>query len=184
MALKEKYNTALEIISQMTDEELETVEKMCADIQAAQHRLLLTAEKNMEICMNQCEGLCCKNIVINDIIDMYDFIFILISDRDLTKVISKCLENENRFYSADCIFLKDGKGPCIFPWAAKPEICVTSFCGSEDGIGEGIGGVYKAFSKLEWYIALRTARHLKNFLMGFIRNKLKIFYKDEGGHAA
>jgi hypothetical protein len=46
----------------------------------------------------------------------------------LRESMAICLEYENRLLASDCIFLSNGKGPCIFPPAVRPEVCITTFC--------------------------------------------------------
>jgi hypothetical protein len=45
--------------------------------------------------------------------------------------MAACLKKEPALYISDCIFLKNGTGPCIFPHSVMPEMCITTFCFDE-----------------------------------------------------
>ena len=138
MGVNYNFKKAEKIISELSPDDLITLEKICREIQAAENALIRKAEENLVNCLDKCEGLCCRNILPYEIISIYDFIYILTVQNSMHAEISKCLENEDTFFPADCIFLADGKGPCIFPPNARAAICITTFCNDEAPIKKEI----------------------------------------------
>jgi len=160
MGLNYNFKKAGKIISQLSPDDLITLEKICREIQAAENALIRKAEENLVNCLEKCEGLCCRNILPYEIISIYDFIYILTVQNSMHTEISRCLENEDTFFPADCIFLADGKGPCIFPPNARAAICITTFCNNEAPIKREIQCVKRKFVKLNWFILTRKPRAL------------------------
>ena len=160
MGLNYNFKKAKKIIAQLSPDELIILEKICREIQTAENALIRKAEENLVNCVEKCEGLCCRNILPYEIISIYDFIYILIVQYSMDAEISKCLENEDPFFPADCIFLADGKGPCIFPPNARAAICITTFCNNESPIKREIQSVKRKFIKLNWFILTRKPRAL------------------------
>jgi hypothetical protein len=60
-----------------------------------------------------------------------------------------------RLFSADCLFLMEEKGPCLFHPSVKPERCIITFCEDTSPIRREIRSVRSAFSKLSRYTKLR-----------------------------
>lgn len=160
MGLNYNFNKAGKIISQLSPDELETLENICHEIQAAENALIKKAEENLVRCLKKCEGLCCRNIRLDEIISLHDLIYILTVQNSMRAEISKCLENEDPFFPADCIFLAGGKGPCIFPSNVRAAICITTFCDKEAPIKKEIQSVKRNFIKLNWFILTRKPRAL------------------------
>ncbi len=162
MGLKYKFNQAQKIINDLDDEALRIARGFGKEIQKAEKKLSQKGEKLFLKCKTECQGLCCLNLYPDSIISHYDFLFILVMNPDMNAAISKCLERENLFFATDCIFLKDGKGPCIFPPDSMPEICITAFCNYERSIEKEINFLKRKFTKLSRFIWLRKPRALKN----------------------
>ncbi|HHC23903.1 MAG TPA: hypothetical protein ENK58_00600 [Desulfobacterales bacterium] len=171
MALKYKFERAEKIISKLSPDELRMLEKICKEIQVAEEKLFKAAEEILKRCEDVCEGLCCRNTQLDSIISLWDFIYLLTLENSMRGRISECLQEENIFYSSDCIFLENGTGPCLFPPAARPEVCITTFCSDEKTIKKEINLVKLKFIKLSWFILLRKPRALKHFLSGIFKGK-------------
>ncbi len=168
MLLQKKFQKAVTIIDQLTPEEIERLRRICRDIQAAEEQLLTAAAELIRRCVDACEGLCCRNLRIEQVIDLYDLIFILTAADTMKPQIQRRLEQLSPFFSADCVFLKDDAGPCIFPFNTRPEVCITSFCGREDRIGPEIRLVARRFAALQRFLLFRKPRRLQRRLRGFI----------------
>lgn len=168
MQLQKKFQKAVEIIGKLTPDERRRLKKICRDIQAAEEQLLAAATDLIRRCTESCEGLCCRNLRIDNIIDLYDFIFILTAAGHMKPRIQKRVGHQSRFFSADCVFLKNGEGPCIFPFNTRPEVCITSFCGREDQISAQIRQVERRFAALHRFLLFRKPRLLKNRLRRWV----------------
>ncbi len=164
MGLKYKFKKAEEIIQKSDPRELERLRDICGEIQGAQHQLLQRAKDMLKRCEMGCEGLCCRNIEIDAIIGLPDFVYILAMERSLRETMATCLERESLFYSSDCIFLEGGIGPCLFPSGIRPEVCVVTFCSDESPARKEIALVKRKFMKLGGFILLRRPRAFKRLL--------------------
>ncbi len=162
MSIRYKFKQAKQLISLLSPQDLKLVKAICLDIHKKEKALLRKAEQNLNRCYHSCEGLCCKNIQIDTILSHWDFFYLFIQTNGVDQKLVKCLENENRLFSADCIFLKDGVGPCLFPDGIRPEICIVSFCTETQSIDPEVKKVKRCFLKLTWTV---------NFLL--MRTKLK-----------
>ncbi|MFY9943776.1 MAG: hypothetical protein WAK57_16495 [Desulfobacterales bacterium] len=171
MQLQKKFQKAVAIIDQLTPEEINRLHRICRDIQTAEEQLLTAAAELIRRCVDSCEGLCCRNLRIEQVIDIYDLIFILTATGQMKPRIQKRLGRMNPFFSADCVFLKDGGGPCIFPFNTRPEICITSFCSREDQIGPEIRLVTRRFTALRRFLLFRKPRRLQRRLRGVLERR-------------
>lgn len=158
-----EFKRAVKLIDQMNDGELEKMREICREIQLAQDGLMKKADKAMERCKHDCQGLCCKNIELEDIIEYHDFVYILALRNSIRKVASECLKKETLFRS-DCVFLKDGKGPCVFPQGVRPKICVMTFCGDTRDIKKEIARVGTGFGKLYRFVWLQKPKIMKRLI--------------------
>jgi len=165
MGLRYKYRQANKIINGLDDESLARTRAIGQEIQNAEKQLSHKGEKLFLKCKLECQGLCCRNIHSDSIISHYDLLFIMVMNPEISGMIATCLEKENLFYPSDCIFLKNGSGPCIFPSDSMPEICITAFCNYEKTIEKEINILKRKFIKLSWFIWSRKPRALKNKLM-------------------
>lgn len=148
MSLRYCFKQAQKLLSELSSEDTERIQKVCDIIQEAENRLGYAARENLNRCYNACEGICCKNVDIQAVISHWDFVYLLAANPSLEKIIEPCLENENRFYPADCIFLANGTGPCIFPGNLRPEVCITAFCTETPQLSGEIRQVKSAFRRL------------------------------------
>lgn len=154
MELGKKIQRAQTIVHRFDGAQRERLLDICVEIQRAQAALNLAAEPLFRACMEQCQGLCCKNICVNDVITRLDLIYILALHEGITDRIEKCAQAETLF-PADCLFLQSGIGPCIFAPDTKPERCIITFCQETHPIKVHIRAVRSGFSRLSRYIRFR-----------------------------
>jgi hypothetical protein len=64
------------------------------------------------------------------------------------------LAEDEPLFTADCMFLKGGIGPCLFPDGVRPEKCVLSFCGDDAPIAANIRSVHRGFVRLHRFLLL------------------------------
>jgi len=141
-------------------------EKQCRSIRIAEEQLAAGRSAFLR-CFRGCEGLCCRNLEIDAVIGFSDFVYLLTVERQLQESISICLEHEKKvFYTGDCVFLINGKGPCIFPQTSRPEVCITTFCYDVEPVKQEIRCVKLQFMKLNFYLLFlqfkTIFRHVKN----------------------
>ncbi len=163
MSLKYKFRKAQEIIDQLGLKDRKRLERICGDIRAAEADLQNAARPLLAICNTRCEGLCCRNIEPDSLISLADMVYILAVDKAVSPAIRKALEKEKPFFTINCVFLREGIGPCIFRRDVRPEICVTSFCFSDTPVRKQIARVKRCFFKLGWYIAPRKIKFFRRF---------------------
>jgi hypothetical protein len=157
LSLTYKYSKAQKIISGLNAEELNALREICQQIRWAENRLKRDAREVFRYCHERCLGLCCRNIQPDDMITLLDFIYALTLRPSLGEEIPQHVENEP-FYTADCIFLAGGEGPCIFSPDLTPEKCVISFCGDDPVVSEGVRLVRSKFNQLAGYIRWRASK--------------------------
>ena len=161
MSLKDKFKRAEEIVNELPPHDLESLQGICEEICSAQIWLQKESASAIQYCFSTCKGICCRNFYINSIITLQDFVMILTVRPPNLHEIRSCLARENTLYSADCIFLKNSIGPCLFPQNAKPQFCTVSFCSSDKKMKAGLNGVKNGFSKLFWFVFFRKAEFFK-----------------------
>ncbi|MFO8084046.1 MAG: hypothetical protein R6U27_06995 [Desulfobacterales bacterium] len=163
MSLTYQFKQAQKIINELNAEDASSLQKICREIQVAEMDLQEKSKSLMTRCIHKCGGICCKNVQLDLIISHWDFVFILALKPFLKERILKCLEMEKPFFSSDCIFLKDGAGPCIFPDDARPEVCIVTFCDDTSPLKKEIANVKRKFFKLTWFILIRKVRRFLCF---------------------
>ncbi len=163
MGLRYNLEKAAGMIHGLDAGEVKDFLGICRTIQLAEGALQEKAAPILLKCMKKCRGLCCRNIQPDNIITLWDFIYILALEPDLKKQMARCIEKQSLF-TADCIFLRDGKGPCLFPSDLRPERCIISFCSVEGTIGKEIGMVNTAFNRLVRFFMFRPVRSLCRFI--------------------
>ena len=167
MGLTHSFKTARKRINALDADERKTLMSICRDIHHAQQALTEKAAPVLAHCMANCRGLCCRNIRPADIITQWDLVYILTMAPRIESDLADCLERES-FFPADCIFLVNGVGPCLFPDNLRPERCIISFCRVEPSIEKQIARVTGGFSRLiRFFFFLRTRRCLR-YLSRFI----------------
>jgi hypothetical protein len=159
MSLKYKFRTAEKTIHQLTSNERHRLEEICTEIQEAEKSLNQKALAKLNGCKNDCRGLCCRNVIPDDLITQADVLYIWMKASSMRELINSCLHNES-LYTADCFFLKNGVGPCIFPLDVRPEKCLTTFCGDTSVIIREIRGVRSKLNKLSRFVLFRKFRWL------------------------
>jgi hypothetical protein len=156
MSLRYKYKQAGRIIDRLSPDDLKSARQIAVEVQKAQQNLLKQAEGNFDRCVSVCKGLCCRNVALDPIISVWDFVYILILDRSIGADIEACLSKETPFFTSDCVFLLNGRGPCLFPLDQRPEICITTFCTDVKAVEKEIQIVKLKFFK--FYISMTLAR--------------------------
>ncbi len=160
MSLSYRFREALKIIDSLNEKERFRIRTLCLKIRAAEKALTTAGADLLKGCGKTCHGLCCRNIAPDSLIDTMDFVYLLSLERRLKDAVSRCLVYENPFYTADCIFLKDRVGPCLFPPDLRPQVCITAFCGGDHVVRKEIARVKRAFVRLGFFVGTRKARAL------------------------
>jgi hypothetical protein len=158
MSLGYSFRKAVKTIDGLNCYDLDKLKKLCREIQTAEEELQSAGSAAFTRCYSGCAGLCCRNLAIDEIIGFSDFIYILITAGHYRKVIEDSLKNENRIFAADCIFLLNGKGPCIFPQNVRPEVCITTFCMNVSAVCKEIRKIKLLFIKLNSYVFILGAK--------------------------
>ena len=158
MSLRYKLQKARALIATLAPAEHDELKRICKAIQRSQAVLLRNAGPAMHQCIHNCEGLCCRNAQVDDIIGLWDLVFILMRAPALAETMTARVAEEKPFYSADCLFLRSRIGPCIFASDIRPEVCVTTFCSGDSSIQKEIGAVKRQFLRLPWFFFKRKPR--------------------------
>ena len=154
MELHNKIIKAQRIIESLKGDDEEKLKRICHDIQCAQDDLNSGARSFFNACIQTCQGICCRNINVNDVVTQLDLIYVLSMKRKMVDRVIGCAGSET-LYTADCPFLEKGIGPCIFPANVKPERCIITFCGETRPIRREIKAVRSGFSKLSRYTKIK-----------------------------
>jgi len=154
MGLSYKIRKADRFLKTLDEKERSALLNTCRKIQAAQARLNLTCADAFKACISRCQGKCCKNIHADDIITVLDCLYILTLNGDILPKALECAASEGLF-SADCLFLKDGLGPCLFADDQKPERCIVTFCSAVPSANPPVRRVRSAFTRLWWQVFIR-----------------------------
>ena len=160
MSLRYKLKKAQTLLTALTPEERADLTRICENIQRSQEDLLANAGPAMQQCLRNCEGLCCRNARVDDIIGLWDLVYILALTPALADDMAARVEHESPFYSANCMFLKEDTGPCIFTATVRPEVCVTTFCSGDRTIQKEIRRVKREFFKIGCFFFWRRPRAL------------------------
>jgi hypothetical protein len=164
MGLAYSFKSARRRIQRLDAEEHARLVEICQEIHLAQQALSAKAVPILANCMAQCQGLCCRNIRPADIITEWDLIYILSMAPQVEAAMADCLDHEP-FYPADCIFLDNGTGPCLFPDNIRPERCIISFCRVESTVADEIRAVMAGFSRLIRLFQFRWFRRARRRLL-------------------
>lgn len=162
MGLKHSFKTARKKIEGLDADERKILSAICNNIHDAQDTLTKKAAPLLANCM-ACRGLCCRNIQPADIITEWDLVYILAMAPAVEDAVADCLAGES-FFPSDCIFLKNGTGPCLFPDGLRPERCIISFCRVEPSVEKEIGRVMEGFSRLIRFFMFRPLRRLPGWI--------------------
>lgn len=154
MELQKKILKAQTIIDSFHGEDRTRLLQICHEIKSAQDHLNKEAESYFKDCIQRCQGICCRNICINDVVTLLDLIYILAINQEVSPVVHTCAQSETLF-TADCLFLENGVGPCVFSGSMKPERCIITFCKDIQPIKRDIKAVRSKFSKLSRYTKIK-----------------------------
>jgi hypothetical protein len=139
---------------------------LCREIREAERGLNAAAALNLEGCLKGCRGLCCRNLDLGAVLGLEDFLYILCLEPGLKGAIAACTLREAPLFSADCLFLERGRGPCRFPPDLRPEVCITTFCRGEAAVKAEILRVRRGFRRLGRLRRLRRLPHAR--LLGWL----------------
>ena len=154
MGIQYKIRKADEILAVLSRHDRQRSNDICRQIQKEQLRLHEAGEGLFKRCISGCEGLCCRNVIADELITLRDMIFVLAASSLNAKDLLQ-MADEEPLFTADCMFLENGVGPCIFPHGIRPEKCVLSFCGDDKPIAENIRAVHRGFVRLHRFLAIR-----------------------------
>jgi hypothetical protein len=157
MSLLNSYHQSAKIVQQWPSGRRPLLAHLCRRIQDAERNLNAAAALRLEDCLKDCRGLCCRNLQLDAVFGIPDFVYILALTPALDAKIEECLRHEDPFFTSNCLFLERGVGPCIFPPDLRPEVCITSFCRGDDAIKAEIRRVKIDFWKLGVFLHFRKA---------------------------
>jgi hypothetical protein len=161
MGVSALFTLAKKRIGRLEPNERETLTLICRDIRSAEQQLLANGAGTFRRCVERCEGLCCRNVLLDAILSVWDFVFLLGADPALGESIAACGKRENPLFTSDCVFLKDGVGPCILPFDLRPEVCITAFCGNARALRPDVAQVKRGFWRLRLFFYLRGLRCIR-----------------------
>ncbi len=165
MILMSRFSRAAAIVDGLEASQRRRLESACRRIQKAQQAVLLNGAVYLEYCGRVCRGLCCRNLRVDEIVSLYDFILVLASAPQMADLIAGCARAARGLHNADCVFLKDGRGPCLFPEDLKPERCIASFCFNTRLIRRELSCLRTSFTRLvllvRWWSLLRLGRRCR-----------------------
>ena len=165
MSLRYLYHQSAKIVRQWPSERRSLLAHLCRRIQDAERRLNAAAAQRLEGCLKDCRGLCCRNLQLDAIFGIPDFVYILASKPSLDAKIEECIRHEDPLFTSNCLFLEHGVGPCIFPTDLRPEVCITSFCRGDDAIKAEIRSVKIGFWKLGFFMHFRKTPLVHRLLL-------------------
>ena len=172
MGTRYLFEKAIKICQNFSPQDRDLVRNRCNVIQDAQEKLVAAAETAMFHCIERCRGICCRNLDIDTIFSLWDFIFILTLAPQLKDEMQERLDHHTALYLSPCPFLKDAVGPCIVPDGMKAQICVITFCTNDETLKKPIHLVNLNFYKLCWLIQyLRIKRIVQKIGCIFYQKK-------------
>ena len=105
MGIQYKIRKAEEVLGALSDSERQRVGDLCRQIRKEQLALQQAGRALFARCISGCEGLCCKNVIADELITFRDFFFIL-ATASLRAADLLPLAEEEPLFTADCMFLK------------------------------------------------------------------------------
>ncbi len=151
MSLEATVARAVRIVDSFGGAQQGRLAVLCDGIQAAQINLVHHARSLFDECLGRCEGMCCRNIQIDDIISLLDIVYILTADPEVRGPVMMMSRQQNLF-SADCVFLRNGHGPCLFKPTIKPEMCIATFCGDVRPVRAQLKQLRAEFGRLHRFV--------------------------------
>lgn len=164
MSLRYSHRQAAEIVRKWPSESLPLLTRLCRRIQDAEKNLNAASVLRLKGCLEDCRGLCCRNLHLDAVFGVPDFAYILTLEPALNATIERCLRHEIPIFSSNCPFLENGAGPCIFPPDVRPEVCITSFCRGDEAMRPEIRQVKMKFWKLGLILHFRKLPLLHRLL--------------------
>ncbi len=154
MHTRQNIEKANRLIKSFPAKDLIVLKGICNRIQLAQENFLQYAAEYFDYCHTTCKGLCCRNIHVSHIVTLLDFIYILVLDRGLLPPMRKAADRE-RLFPANCLFLRNRAGPCMFGPTSKPERCILTFCQDLHPLRPEIKAIRRGFNHLSRFIIFR-----------------------------
>lgn len=164
MSLSYCYRKAARILPRLHPDSRDALNALCRKIQAAERRLNEAAARRLKGCLEECRGLCCRNLQLDAVFGVPDFVYILATEPALDAAVARCLRKESPIFTSDCPFLENGVGPCIFPPDVRPEVCITSFCRGDEALKPEIRRVKTCFWKLGVLVNTRRLPFVQRLL--------------------
>lgn len=165
MSLRHSHRQAAKIVRQWPSETRPLLTHLCRRIQEAEGELNAAAALRLKGCMENCQGLCCRNLQLDAVFGIPDFVYILTLAPALDAAIGECILHEDPLFTSNCLFLKRGVGPCLFPPDLRPEVCITSFCGGDEALKPEIRRVKMRFWKLGLFLRFRRVPRVQRLLV-------------------
>jgi hypothetical protein len=165
MSLRYSHHQAAKIVRQWPSESLPLLTRLCCRIRDAEKNLNAASALRLKGCLEDCRGLCCRNLHLDAVFGVPDFTYILTLEPALDSTIERCLRHEIPLFSSNCPFLENGAGPCIFPPEVRPEVCITSFCRGDEDMRPEIRRVKMGFWKLGVFLRFRRVPLVQRLLM-------------------
>jgi len=156
MSLRYLYSYSAEAVRQWPSDSRPLLDRLCRRIQDAERSLNVAAAGRLHGCLKECQGLCCRNLDLEAVFGVPDFVYMRIAGPTLDAAVAECLRGEIPIFTSNCPFLEKGLGPCIFPPDVRPEVCITSFCRCDSTLTAAIRTVKTGFWKLG--VVLRARR--------------------------
>jgi len=165
MSLKHSYHQAAKIVRQWPFENRPLLAHLCSRIQDAERKLNTAAALRLKGCLKDCQGLCCRNLQLDAVFGIPDFVYILTLEPALAATIEDGIRHEDSLFTSNCLFLERGVGPCLFPPDVRPEVCITSFCRGDEALKAEMRRVKKCFWKLGFFMHFRKVPLIQGLLL-------------------
>jgi hypothetical protein len=165
MSLRHSYQQAAKILRRWPSASRPPLVHLCGQIQDSERELNAAAALRLAGCLEDCRGMCCRNLQLEAVFGIPDFVYILALEPLLDAGIGKRLRGKDSLYTSNCPFLEGGVGPCIFPPDVRPEVCITSFCRGDEPLKAEIRRIKIGFWKLGVLVGFRRIPLLHRLLV-------------------
>jgi len=165
MSLKHSYHQAAKIVRQWPSESRPLLAHLCSRIQDAERKLNTAAALRLKGCLRDCQGLCCRNLQLDAVFGIPDFVYVLTLEPALDVTIEDGIRHEDPLFTSNCLFLERGVGPCLFPPDVRPEVCITSFCRGDEVLKAEIRRVKTGFWKLGVFLCFKRVPFVQRLLV-------------------
>jgi len=168
MELAHALMDAKQWLASCSPADIDRLRSICLDIHEAEKRLMHASESYLKRCIQRCEGLCCRNVFLGEVMGFEDFCFILVLRPECFEPLFSKASRLKTMFTADCPFLMNGVGPCSLPEAVRPEVCITSFCMQTPDADAAIRAVQARFRNLSRIIRwMRFTRLFRRRIASF-----------------